>query len=729
MVAQSITPSGSAAGCVLHSTATYVCRAGQTITLTAAGGAPYSWSILEGVVDVAGSGSVVTVQPRVFGQYRWQVSTGAGTATITIGAVPTNEAGVVIPGSAVERLYMPNQLRWGLSPWPGVDAHGRDAATTLAADMTTVGSIINDDWLTPDAGTVSISNGGTVATFSGATNIQTLICAGGTTVPSGQDGWTLVVWTASGAERADAAIKGCPSSTTATIGVPGGTTWDLPTVASAQFSILTPTEFQFQGNQGFNKKWSFYDTIWAAYSMHRRTALTVYRDHGRMFGDRWFRSPFVNRGKHFGGPRAPFPRVWCIVGLMFYSEDVGGTVKADLWANMATQMFPDMDLLFGQGVGVAFLYTAGFGDLREEGNRVMLWAARMVLDPDAGRRAAVVAKVNAYLDWTELHKSTPYYIVERVGKGDESVVDVTVTNGSAIVTGTGIPTRMCSTEPIGSWAVMFYITETNSDLNAYRCVWNSSTQFTLVDAAGVNTPYTGASGAKKAVANVGVGVHVGNHQPYFLGFHGRSMAVLSRAYTTAGDATRAATSMAWAAKASAWLQTWHDSASRGVSYFAGGGNCPTPTSCPNGFTVDQMQFLGLETLAGCGEGYLQSGLTVQLTACDRFLAGAFGANGGPDADGSTTAPELVSPFRQGIETVMQGRFFSFVQGAGGAGVYLGARVGGAGAAAATNVSVMIGGGGTRTVQITQPNGEVTSQSCAGACSVSVDSRAGASSVR
>lgn len=734
-LAQSITPSGAAAGCVIHNTPVYVCRAGQDITLTAAGGAPYSWSTLEGSINVRGSGAVVVVTPKVFGQYQWQVSTGSGTATITIGAVPTTDNGSVIQPTATRRVVFGSLLRWGLSPWPDVDSVQRNMADHYYGLMSATygANIYAENWQVPQAGmTVSATNNSGTYTFSGG-DIQALVCgAGQTTLPGGGDGVTIVLWI-NATTRQYMLVSGCPNTTTIT-----GQSWVLPTQSNMQFSILSAVGYQFLGSSGFNKRLNFYDGALAAYSLYYRTGLTRHRTTARLFAERWFRSGFQRNGLNPGTSVGGYSRDHAFAGLAVWGDDVGGSIRDEIWNNYATNLFPFEDLFFTSGVGQYFAYSEGYTDFREEGNRLHRFALRACCDPDATRKTAAKAKLDAYLLWMEAHRIPTHYMRKRIG-GDDAVyvTDVVVTNGSAVVTttgtysyqgqtGSGFHTVTCAgygTEPASSlaeWGVTFYIDENNGDSNAYACTRQSSSQITLT------TPYTGTSGTKKLWANVVAGIN--NHQPYFLMYHGAQAAMAAAAYDELGDTVRAAQMRVYTVAAADWVRTRaYDVATGGVPYAAGGGNCPLASSCSLRFSLADDQFFALEGASALGDAHIIAGGTLHRDLLDVFIGRNFGAGGGTNGDGANFT-YFTYPYTAGGETVPQGRFFNFPFGAGGIASALGARAGGAGAPVSSSVSVHIGDSGTRNITIVAPSGAVTTQSCATSCASSVDVRAGSATI-
>lgn len=150
-------------------------RAGKPFTVNcgATGAASYEWQQLDGPLNLTFSNRRAAA-PSVsgadtFGQYTLQCtatdSTGAiGSSQLLIGAVATNEAGVVIPPTPEIAFLLTPILRGDSSPWPFYDKNRRRIAVEVGASVIVSATNYIS---TPLPGTVSVANGSTAVAGTG----------------------------------------------------------------------------------------------------------------------------------------------------------------------------------------------------------------------------------------------------------------------------------------------------------------------------------------------------------------------------------------------------------------------------------------------------------------------------------------------------------------------------------------------------------------------------------
>ena len=161
-------------------------RAGKPFTVSCdnTGAASYEWQQIDGPLNQTFSNRLVAT-PSVsgadtFGQYTLQCtaidSTGAtGTSRLLVGAVATNDAGVVIPPTPEISFLLTPILRGDSSPWPFYDKNRRRISLEIGASVIVSATAYIS---TPLPGTVSVASGSTTVAGTG-TSFLTQYAAGG----------------------------------------------------------------------------------------------------------------------------------------------------------------------------------------------------------------------------------------------------------------------------------------------------------------------------------------------------------------------------------------------------------------------------------------------------------------------------------------------------------------------------------------------------------------------
>ena len=269
----------------------YTIRAGYPHQLdgSSSGAAQYRWE------QVAGPSTLIfdnptsptpTITGAVFGYpsylIRLQVIDGAGqsaTSTLKLGAVATNEEGVVIPPEERVSFVLGPMLRDGLSPWPFYDrirkAMGHELGRTYA-------SRIQEDLNSPAEGTIQVTRGSTAVTGEG-TNFQRIFKCNGndeymlvySRLPDGNEGRSLV------------AVSGCSSPTDMRIG--------------SAYSLTSASGLRFQRWDGSTaKRWTeginYYDSVLVQYQNWYRTGIDDFLHYARTLADGWWQNILIDSG-------------------------------------------------------------------------------------------------------------------------------------------------------------------------------------------------------------------------------------------------------------------------------------------------------------------------------------------------------------------------------------------------------------------------------------------------
>jgi hypothetical protein len=300
-------------------------RAGKPFTVNCGdtGASSYRWQQISGPMNLTFSdrqaAAPVVRGADVFGQYTLQctatTSSGAeGSSLLVIGAVATNDAGVVIPPNSEIAFLLAPMLRSDTSPWPFYDKNRRRVAFEVGASVVAAATAYIS---TPAAGTVSVSNGSAVVTGTG-TSFLSQYAAGAQIVlyylhADGQTG------------RAIRGVASVNSDTSLTLSAP----FDRPTqtgISHQRWGTGDGSDANTAWTDGIN----YYDNVLALYVSHYKTGLTGIAQYADQLANLWWL--YLDRGSNI----MMAPRLISLEGMMLAAER-GVLDKAAVYT--AAQMF------------------------------------------------------------------------------------------------------------------------------------------------------------------------------------------------------------------------------------------------------------------------------------------------------------------------------------------------------------------------------------------------------
>lgn len=661
-----------------------------------------------------------TVTFPSFGQWTAQLSVAdssgnKSTCTSVVGAVGTDDNGVVVDAPSYVYKILGPQIRWGASPWPSFDERNKAYADLHGAAQ---GVVLIPYWETAEAGTVTATNGSSTITGSG-TSFQSTFCNGGSTPASGTNP-QITLWYRVGAAtgRRGYAVTACGSDTSLTI----YGTYLQPTADSSavQYSASSDVATGFTGpNPGQAGLWSgnasnanFYDNVLAYYSFYYRTGLTAYRDYARWLAAKWWRSPLLDEGRvcvdGFGG-QCNHPRNRGIVGMMFYALESG----TDIWS--------ELDGLFDYDIAhLASTRSLAFSliDVRERGYMVMWLSLCAGLALDGAQRAECDAAVDAEHTYWEANQESGGNFISRAN-GTESwngyPGTASATNGSTTVTGSGTSWGIAA----GSANVWFAACDGMSgDARAYDYSAISATSITLTE------PYEGTTGSGKCFQFNNITGF--NTSPFIIGIPGFAWYYAYREVSSGYIAITHGVAD--------WISTQGVRvAERGLKYDVGSPSCYTPAMdaewCQPG-DYNEARTLSGEGLNPLIFSYLADQSNTSLkSATDNLFSALWGREGGPDSDG-TYVGALYTTYYSNTVAKWLGFFFGIGRGPSWPAVRLG------GQAAEDLRTYTFGfklptGADRIALEVRRPSGEVVipSTCTTSPCSLTYDARLGPHSVR
>lgn len=660
-----------------------------------------------------------TVTFPSFGQWTAQLSVAdssgnKSTCTSVVGAVGTDDNGVVVDAPSYVYKILGPQIRWGASPWPAFDERHRAFADLHGAAQ---GTTLVPYWETAEAGTVTATNGSSTITGSG-TSFQSTFCNGGSTPASGTNP-QITLWYRVGAAtgRRGYAVTACGSDTSLTI----YGTYLQPTADSSavQYSASSDVATGFTGpNPGQAGLWAgnstnanFYDNVLAYYSLYYRSGLTAYRDYARWLAAKWWRSQLLDEGRvcvdGFGG-QCNYPRNRALIGVILYALES----DTDIWSGLDGLFDYDIAYLASTR-SLDFYYI----DPRERGYMIAWLALCADLDPDATQRGQCASAVAAEHTYWSTNQEAGGNFVSRAN-GTESwngyPGTATATNGSTTVTGSGTSWGITA----GSANVWFAACDgLSGDSRAYDYSAISSTSITLTD------PYEGTTGSGKCFQFNNITGF--NTSPFILGVPGRAWwyagALISSGYGAITD------------DMAEWIRvSGIRTAERGLKYNVGSPTCYDATMnsewCePGGAAAARtLSGEGLNTLTFA---YLRTADSSLKTATDDLFAALWGFSGGPSTDG-TYVDLLYTTYYSADAAKWLGFFFGFGAGSD----WPAARVGGQAAEDLRTYSryfTLPTGADRIALEVLRPSGEiVTPSTCTTSpCSFTYDARLGQHAVR
>jgi hypothetical protein len=238
--------------------------------------------------------------PPVFGTYGLVVavtdtSGQASQQVLKVGAVATDDQGVVIVADPRINEILGPMIAYGANPWSWFDNRQKVTADNQLSLMDTVWS---DFWNTPNPnGTVSVAKGSKTVTGS-ETQFQSDVCGGaGNTSPTATAG-EIYIWYPSSdypgqSGRGRYYIASCDSQTQITLTQPflhSGNASRLPYTISDPNGQTGPWLYSpIPGN--------YYDNVLAFYNLYYRTGVDSYLTAARTLASRWWTGPNFDLGK------------------------------------------------------------------------------------------------------------------------------------------------------------------------------------------------------------------------------------------------------------------------------------------------------------------------------------------------------------------------------------------------------------------------------------------------
>jgi hypothetical protein len=536
--------------------------------------------------------------------------------------------------------------------------------TGLAGDSSTAPTNPYPDWMTPLSGTISLTNG--VATVTGtSTNFQRDFCSGGTS-PTGQD--VFVVWTTASAaplgipQKTPYTISGCSSATSMTL----NSSYVGTTASGLSYSIMRNYGAWINGSTNYN----YYDAVLAFQSMYYISGLSVYHMAANNLADYWMEMPYLDYFRATGGNVLP-GRVKSMTGLTvrYLESNPTGYLSgiqnaAAFWVNtyptLPTQTMQNCQPRPG-GAGVCPSSNSVFPYDSRDYLGYPIWEVALgaLFDPTNAAADKVWLNNNIAAELTIQSDLNANWGANKVWPALQSGMcatgfngytgTVTLTNGSATVTGSG--TNWSSSLCFGTQGGEQMLVSFDDDTTPYCPVYVSAAQFTLRDAATCTTPtnYGGVSRSAAywmmAVTNTNNGGIDGDSGP------GPALppfmdGILMSGWYFAYLATSNATVAQFVKDSANWLETYGERSSTGGVYYSrispwceyNGG--PEGRDGCGSDSTSGSRFLSLEDMGGFAFAAVLN--PVYIGNLDQLYAHTFGKLGGPNTDGQY-ATELDSP--------------------------------------------------------------------------------------
>jgi hypothetical protein len=273
----------------------------------------YQWSQTGGPTTVLWDNPALaqpTIQGLIFGSYTFQlvvkdVAGNNATAVQEIGAVATDNNGVVVyPDSRLDALLGPSMM-FGANPWQWFDV--RDSAVftqwtnnyqinsgpwELETDQSSIAGV-------PRSGTVYVAQGSNTM-YGVGTNFSQVFCGGVVGGPASSVAWimpqTHTLGAGSAPDNYGRVVATCVSDTELTFA--DGWTWDQPTISSpgapwGTFGLCS-TCGPWASTSGANYNLNFYDSALAHYALYYRSGWSSAQKSASWLADRWYYSPAAN---------------------------------------------------------------------------------------------------------------------------------------------------------------------------------------------------------------------------------------------------------------------------------------------------------------------------------------------------------------------------------------------------------------------------------------------------
>ena len=606
-------------------------RAGYPAVLDASASYPldggtflsYMWQSLSGPSELSWSShSVMSPQLRglVFGSYVFQLtvadsSNQSSVCTVKDGAVATDDDNIVITNNtAVDTLLGP-MVRFGANPWPWFDNRHKQAADN---ENSVMDAYFPAWWDTPAPGTVTVTTGSYQIVGVG-TRFTTTFCQGPANPTVAQAGYPVIaIWhpLGSGTGRTLEQVASCTDDTH--LNVYNAYNDDGKTLPGSGLTYAADNQYaSMWGWSQASTPANYYDNVAAYYALYYRSGIDDYLTAARKLADRFWENPPINQGVHswdFGYTG----RSVSAMGLVLRALDG----RPDMWATPAGAPAGGLHTLWDDYLYYLNTYdpSRGIWDIREEGYELAMisYCAMFDVDP-AYQSKCQTALINSFPSvwtgtrfpdgsWPQMYPAydpvTGNYLASWETWG--SPTSVTVTNGSAGVTGMGTVWNAGDFPP----GTRIWFTNVPANVPANNAAGDSvSYVATFVDATHLtlNAPYQGTTGTHGwEVASYN---YLGwNIQPYGEGILSGAFALVAKALATVNPAT-SALARSYSIDAADWVKNngyWP--ASKGLYYDVGGVDCQPPISdsntiCTQGYAPDQARSLSAEALRGLNAAY------------------------------------------------------------------------------------------------------------------------------
>ena len=726
---------------------------------------------------------VARFRAPIAGEYQFalEVTDSGGSVTrqtFTVGAVATDDNGVVVTSNPAIDAILGPMIRYGANPWSWADERHMFMANAVGNSLDVYWPAF---WDTPSAGTVDATNG-IPAIVGHGTHFTTELCQGPGSPSIPKPGAFIFVWYSSvdypgSTGRVAFSVGSCTDDTH--LSVTGGL-WQYASEAGMQYTILIdPGTGPYTNWTYSNIPANYYDNVMAFYALYYRTGLTKYLNWARTLADRWWRMPKIDRGRPYNvaqenvGSAFFENRNWSLAGLVLRAIDArdpsywtglshfldfyGGQLRAPLAHNdMRVQGYASRDFAlcaqFAQGnPSHPSYYTSG--DLKTNCYNSLVQQA-------TGSNGLVSWQDAVNKNWTWLYAPYGTFSGGTTGIGASSMV--VVTQGSTVVTRGSGSTSFLSvgvTDPSNGFPVNFLFCNSSNPTSNANCDSREYARASVADdnTLILSTPYQGTSGTKTWAAG---SFNLFGTVAYMQGLAGYGFSQASKALVAAGDNTNAAFYSQFSVDVGHWLWNKRRTSTTGIYYARAFVNCePADNDVPAGSalacsagsqTTNSRIDVG-QTIRGLSEAYLNSGQDPVLRAQnDAFYNALFAKPGFTAPAGFAVDADYIRPLdtasdcdrSQGdcgymtmlaagqnyLNSPFSNKWFGFFFGTGGAYTWPAARLGGVAPPRLRTQDVVMrfGTGVTQAVvSVIQPSGGTQQVTCTSSpCQVTVDARLG-----
>ena len=543
------------------------------------------------------SNSIIQFVGPISGEYTVTVTivgaVNTASTTITIGAVATDDNGVVIiPDANINRIVGPI-LRLGVNPWSWFDDRALAVANNQIRLQTTggprgvVGPWRNVWNVANPHGVISVTNG--VNTITGTeTQFQDDFCGGsGNTTPASTSN-TIAVWYEDSdypgsITRAFYGITACVSQTQLTISRKWGHATGVQ--SGLNYTVIDPNQIAWWGYSSTPA--NYYDNVLAFYIMYYRTGLTKYRDAARTLAQNFWEGPSYSRGRNYdtssleGNFIAAGPaRGQAPTGLVLWALESGENIWPGLhhlweWQKYVAHDYPQ-----------AKNWNIQIDDVRETGYATSALALCAQYDTDSTWRATcrTALKETIMKVWVPLQVPGNGHGNWRQAQAANGVYGpVTVTKGSSAVT---LNSGTWTSNLFSGYLLWFtknpvigFNNGNVGDMEYYTGTFVDETHITL------DRNYSGPSGNKSMWVSTLVGF---GSQPFMQGiWGGQAGSIVYDSLIASGDTTEANIVKQFSIDSANWLVSKATNSSDHTIYYGAEYlNCEPlgsdPAHCGNG---------------------------------------------------------------------------------------------------------------------------------------------------